>query len=263
MTIAGYFKENYAEPMPAWLAGAKPGMRFPRVDFFRSRTVYYPGSGFDGQAVKVFGSSTAAHCFIYVDFNYTLADVTDRLASERRGFRGYRSVLRLNVGRTELRPTPWLPQPIQLDYCEIAQPGISNPFAILEILERTPELDDNHGPRRLAVLFIAGCGFATFDALFTQSIDYKPFAILLQDHGFAGNPSQFGEEGILAKLAITQDKLPEFLLVGRNTKPWYGYRKVEGLAAEPGGMHATPRSLYIKDYSQTELNRLKKYDRWI
>ena len=39
------------EPLPEWLREASP--RFDRTNFFRSRTVYYPGSGSDGQPVKL------------------------------------------------------------------------------------------------------------------------------------------------------------------------------------------------------------------
>jgi hypothetical protein len=246
MSVSDYLKQNHREPMPAWLANAEPGFRFPRDEFFRSRVCYYPGPASDGHPVVVFGSSRTVHCFVYVDFDYTRSGLIGELDSKNYGFRGYRSHARIDVGLGDLRETPWQPPPIRLSYGGAARESMANPFALLEVLERSPDTSDDHGPERLAILFIAGCGFATFHALFTQSDQYTPYGIMLQDHGFGGNPDQFGRGGLLERLARTHNKLPKFLFVARNTNPWRGYRRVEGLNAEPGGMHAHLRSLYIR-----------------
>ena len=55
------------EPLPLWLKNYIPETGFPRKDFFNSRVVYYPGSGFDGQPVEFFSQTHSAHCFLYVD----------------------------------------------------------------------------------------------------------------------------------------------------------------------------------------------------
>jgi hypothetical protein len=248
MTISEFLRQGHSESMPQWLANAEPGMTFPRADFFSSRVVYYPGARFDGQAVQIFGSGRAAHCFVYVDFDYTLPELHAELNSERNGFRGYHSIARVNVAATELRETPWHPRR-QLNYGNFARRAMANPFALLEILERNSDFGDDHGPNRLAVLFIAACGFATFDALFNQSPDYRPYAILLQDHGFGGCPDEFGAGGLLEDLSAESAKHPKFMLIGQNTTPWNGYRQIEGLPAEPGGMHAFPRRLYVQEES--------------
>ncbi len=246
--------------MPAWLANAEPGIRFPRDEFFRSRVFYYPGPAYDGHPVALFGSSRAVHCFVYVDFDYTRLRLIEELDSENHGFRGYHSLARIDVGLRDLRETPWQPPPIRLNYWGEAREGMANPFALLEVLERSSDIGDDHGPERLAILFIAGCGFATFHALFTQNDQYTPFGIMLQDHGFSGNPDQFGRGGLLERLARTHNKLPELLFIASNTTPWLGYRRVDGLNAEPGGMHAHPRSLYIRDDSKTQTSDLLNGD---
>ena len=51
------------ERLPKWLAGDSPPT-FDRETFFDSRTVYYPGSGNDGQPVKFCALSRAAHTFV-------------------------------------------------------------------------------------------------------------------------------------------------------------------------------------------------------
>ena len=53
------------EPLPDWLRAGPAS--FDRNEFFGSRTVYYPGSGGDGQPVRLCALSHAAHAFVYVD----------------------------------------------------------------------------------------------------------------------------------------------------------------------------------------------------
>lgn len=249
MTIVEYLKNNESRPVPDWLAQAHAGMTFPRDDFFQSRFLFYPGGYIDGQPVKFFGSSHAVHCFVYVDFSYTRDNLMNTLDCETYGFRGYQSIARLEVEKSELRATPWNPPPIRLDYRIFAERAMAYPFAVLEILQRKPDFQDEHGPERLAILLVAGCGFASFDALFTQSKDYRPFAITLQDHGFAGNPDKFGEGGLLSRLASSYHKRPKYLLVAENTTPWRGYRRLEDLGYEYGGANHHRRFLYIEDPS--------------
>jgi len=117
----------------------------------------------------------------------------------------------------------------------------------LDVVEhsRLADLDDNHGPSRLAILFLGADGHATYDALFCQPGQQAPFAVLLQDHGFAGNYSNWGDDGIAARIARETGCLPEMLLVDDNTtKPWCGYTKVDGVEATIGGMWANRRYLY-------------------
>jgi hypothetical protein len=78
-------------------------------------------------------------------------------------------------------------------------------YSFLQILERKPEYDEEHGPKRLAVLFLFADGIATYDALFCQAgKKIEPFALLLHD----------------------QIK-PTYLLDDYNTEPWSDYTKLE------------------------------------
>jgi hypothetical protein len=251
MTIADYLRQNEAEELPAWLANANPNQDFPREAFFESRIVYYPGGLYDGHPVKAFGSAGAAHCFIYADFSYDakLFQVLDAHYHEEgyaAAFLGYHCLFRKNILEQELLVRPWNPPNIRLDYNVFARNAMKNPFALLEVLERNEDRGDEHGPRRLAILFIAGCGYATFHALFTQRLAYRPFGILVQDHGFSGNPDRFGRDGMLEQLAQQYDKYPKYLLV-EDHNAWNGYRRIEGLDNEIGGMHANVRSLFVRD----------------
>ena len=68
MSMYEYLK-NDQEPIPSWLLEIKEGDKFSRDDFFSSRIVFYPGSYTDGHAEKVFGSTHAAHSFLFRKFS--------------------------------------------------------------------------------------------------------------------------------------------------------------------------------------------------
>lgn len=248
LTIYEYLRER-SEKLPAWLDSFREGDDFPREDFFRSRIVYYPGSGTDGHAVKAFGSTHSAHCFIYADYMIAQTELEAQLDHEHNGFRGYKTLLRKQLAVEDLVPLGWT---CHLTASEASRnrylfSTIALPFGFLEILQRTPEYDENFGPRRLAILFLGADGVATYDALFCQQVQQPAlFGVLLQDHGFGGNYNHFGQGGLMERIASRCDAMPEWLLVARNTKAWNGFEQIHGLIAEPGGMHGHPRYLYKK-----------------
>ena len=67
MTTKEYL-EQYREDVPEWLRKFQPGESRTLAGFLRSRIVYYPGSGIDGDPVEVFGASHSVHCFVYADY---------------------------------------------------------------------------------------------------------------------------------------------------------------------------------------------------
>jgi hypothetical protein len=98
-------------------------------------------------------------------------------------------------------------------------------YSFLQILERKPEYDEAHGPKRLAILFLFADGIATYDALFCQTRNkLEPFAILLH----------------------AQIK-PTYLLVVYNTRPWRDYTKLEDVAGAHGGMHDMAQYLHKRN----------------
>ena len=235
------------ERIPPWLERFRPRDRFDRDAFFSSRIVYYPGSWFDGHAVKLFGSSHSAHCFIYVDYGFSLKRVKEELAHPIYSFRGYDKVAFIQLRMEDLTPSGWLPH-----FSRPIRPSDMfdrlKPFAFLSVLERDDSLDDSHGPCRLAVFFLRSDGIATYDALFCQRDGTPPpFAILLQDHGFGGNYDRFGKGGFMEDIAIKCNALPQLLFVGEGTSEWMGYHRIDGLTHERGGMHSFQRSLF-SDY---------------
>jgi len=234
------------EQTPPWLNEFQIGDAFPREPFFASRIVYYPGSGTDGHPVKLFGSSQSAHCFVYADYGITQDAVEAELRDPDHGFHGYHSLARLHLAEANLTPNGWVPH-VPPGYMAPRGQGHvgADPYGFLEVLERDQELDDNHGARRLAILFLGADGIATYDALFCQGHGTPPpFAVVVQDHGFGGNYDRFGEGGLLAHIVRECDAVPPWLLVGEDTDPWQGFVRVPGVEEDRGEMHHTPRSLF-------------------
>lgn len=244
MIMHEYLK-NDQETIPTWLLEIKEGDKFPRDDFFKSRIVFYPGSHTDGHAVKVFGSTHSAHSFIYVDYGVTQEVLETELINH--GFLGYENLIRIQLSERDLAPYGWVPSVyFKPNYpINYAADLKEKAYSFLQILERKPEYDEAHGPKRLAILFLFADGIATYDALFCQSRNKStPFAILLQDHGFGGNYDKFGRGGLMEKIASHAKIKPTYLLVGENTEPWLEYSKLENIIADHGGMHNSARFLY-------------------
>jgi len=243
MTLKEYL-ERQREDLPGWLGGFTLSDAFPREQFFASRVVYYPGSGTDGHPVKLFGSTHSAHCFVYADYGVPQQQIEGQLAA-RRGFRGYHTFARLQLCERDLVPGGWTPH-VGPDEVLRDKNHFANvaPFGFLEVLERNANLNDTHGARRLAVLFLGADGIATYDAIFCQKRGTVPFAVLLQDHGFGGNYDKFGRGGLLESIVMRSQCLPSWLLVAEYTTAWQGFDRVPDVEGDRGGMHRTLRLLY-------------------
>jgi len=248
---------QFREEMPNWLKIFNPQDPENIKNFLNSRLVFYPGSGFDGQAVKVFGSSHTAHCFIYVDYARRKYELETELKNKRTRFRGYSTLARINVSFSDLAPFGWVRHFLleEMRYSPGVVKDVLNivPYAFLEIIERNRTLDDVHGPERLAILFIYKDAYSLFDELFCQTNSSKRlFAILLQRHGFDCNGDEFDGGGLLEKLALRCKIAPEFLLIGDNTKPWMHYSKVDGVDGERSGQNHNLRCLYTRKCHRSE-----------
>lgn len=243
------FIRQFPEKMPGWLEKFNADSDFSSELFFDSRIVFYPGSGFDGQPIRLFGSAHAAHTFIYADYGESKEALQNEIYLPGRGFKGYQIIFQRDLTQKQINPKSWAPHITRWEMHSIRY-GFSRiqPFAWLVILERNVDRDDSHGPKRLAILFLGADGVASYDALFCQATEEiphgmasphpghdatffqervkPPFAIVVQDHGFGGNYTSFGENGLLAKIAKTTGSFPEWLLMGRNSTPWEGYERV-------------------------------------
>ncbi len=243
------------EPLPDWLRAGP--VSFDRSEIFGSRTVYYPGSGGDGQPVRLCALSHAAHAFVYVDYGKSRDAILRELRDPVRGFRGYLIEHTEDVSEASLRPGGWVQHISAADRQDISYDFATvEPFALFVVLRRKDGEGEDHGPERLAMLFVGGDGFATFDALYCQDDDTaEPYLAVIQDHGSGGNWNRFGRGEILERLARECGRLPKWLLVGENTDPWAepwvapwrdprGYRDA-GAESDLGGIHRAARRLYM------------------
>lgn len=242
--LIDFLKAGHREPMPQWLAEYVPGDAFNREAFFGSRVVYYPGPGEDGHAVKLFGASHAAHCFVYADYGQLWRNLEQDL-DRTNAFRGYVPLGRIHLREQDLVPSQWVPHITWEQLGRVDPHGATlTPFAFLQVLERAPTLDDAHGAQRLAVLFVGGDAHATYDALFCQRASLcRPFAVLLQDHGFSGNYSNFGPGGLTHKIAQRTGIYPEWIVTDAKST-WTGYEAVPAVGGHQGGMYNFWRYLW-------------------
>ena len=212
-----------------------------------SRTVYYPGYGTDAHPVKVCAEAHAAHAFVYVDYGVSKETVSDRVYRRRGpGFKGYDVEHDEEVAEAVLHPVGWTAYDWKA-FAKPAEESRADPFRLYVVLKRDKDHDDSHGPERLAMLFIGGDGFATYDALYCQQDGTPPpFLVLLQDHGYGKNHDQFRAGGLLERIAFDRGVYPEWLVVGEYNgqfEPWDGYLDA-GANLSRGGIHCTPRKLF-------------------
>lgn len=245
---------EYREPLPEWLEG-EGEMAFDPQQFVSSRTVYYPGCGYDGHPVKLCTESRVAHAFVYVDYAVGEKRVVACIADPEGEFYGYEVTHTEHVDEETLYPGGWTPHLAPDEVANTQAFYNANPdwfatrFARFYVLTRKEGFGDDHGARRLAILFVGGDGFAIYDALYCQGDGSRaPFMILTHDHSAIGRWASFGrdgipghEDGLLERLAERCGVVPNFLLIGRGTEPWIHYEDI-GAAPHPGGIHG--RSLY-------------------
>lgn len=165
MTTIVEYLSGEREPYPEWLrAGPRA---FDRSDFFGPRTLFYPGSGDDGQPVELCARARAAHAFVYVDTAYDRDWDFKRLCGSETGFWGY-APEREELMRADLRPCGWTPAWPSLARNE--RYSFADPFAHFVVFRRLDGkgYGDAHGPARLSGLFTGGDGFTTYDEFYCQ-----------------------------------------------------------------------------------------------
>ena len=238
MTTKEYL-EQYREDIPEWLKAYQRGKSRPLADFLKSRIVYYPGAGIDWDPVEVFGASHSAHCFVYADYMLPKDELTKELHTH--GFRGYDIFDEVSFSEREVMDAiPWCRHFLSEEEMRAAANGTAemrqvnhpSPYALLAILERKPNFGDDHGPERLAILFLGADGIATYEAIFANGNAPQFFGFLLQDHGWGGNYDRFGRGGLLEKIMTRSKVFPHFVLTAHD-RPYDGYAKVEW--TEPAG----------------------------
>ena len=107
---------------------------------------------------------------------------------------------------------------------------------------RRARLSNTRG-KSLQLIYLATEAAKTYSIMIEHGI--VPTALVLQDHGFGGNWSQFGCGGALHEAAIEHDAFPHLLFIGTTTTPWPGYEQVSDYVVYEGQMHRHARALYL------------------
>jgi hypothetical protein len=233
-----YMAIKERESMPSWLADYSKGDEVPLEAFLSSRTVFYPGSWFDTEPMKIFGCSGSAHAFIYADYNasenplFTREGFCELFRSEFQ-LEGYRVFDMVPYNAKKMNEAiKWEPHLTAEDYRNVINlPRYTNQFSYFVVLEKEPSSVETLGPDRLALWFISGDGVATYDAVYANENAIPPFVFVHQDHGFGGNYTNFGNDGLLHAIAERSNVYPGFILQGQEGTGirWVGYDEVEGV----------------------------------
>jgi hypothetical protein len=200
--------------------------------------LYYPGSGTDSGPLKLFGEHAAIKTVIYADYGLLRNDL-DKIFAALDGW---------TVGTFEdILPTYFHKSnwnefwPIDLR----TDPRIANAFGIAVSLN-TP---NGHS---IEFIFLGTEAIETFSVISQNR--FKPDDIVIQDHTWGNNWSQFGIDGHLHKTAIEMNCLPQLLFAAENTRVWSGYSQVSEYADNPGQMHIHHRAIFeVSSEAQTAL----------
>ena len=217
--------------MPSWLRTYTPGTRVNITDILKGRTVFYPGSRFDGEPVRVFNRAGYAHLFVYADYGLPEEELRRELTD--RAFRGYRILDIRNYTERELCPNGWTqhyrPTAEEMEWIrDWVRGSRARPYCLLTVLERKSGFGEAHGAQRFAILFLMADGIATYDALFANR-HRAPDVLVLQDHGFGGNYNRFCQGGAMERIALDGRVLPGMLHTCQYDTVWTGYTAVPGV----------------------------------
>jgi len=217
--------EASRRPGPAWLmevgsveAGGADQRRALLRRFLSERVVFYPGSGSDGQPVALFNQTHSAYCHIFVDYLLEREDLLRKLMTD--GFLGYRKQARVDLDGSDFGPVRYHAPPQNYRFEPVKT------YGFVQVFEREAGLGESHGAARFAVLFLGADGHAAYDGLFCQGNGVPaPWCMVLQDHGFGGNYSDFGSGGLTHQVARACGVYPSFMLKAENTRIWPGYEE--------------------------------------
>ena len=277
---AAYLRARCSEPVPEWLRNFPTAnyhdyrptraKDFDLRPFFQSRVVYYPGSGTDGHAVRLFGSAHTAHCFFYLDY-YPRTNAFRSANSPQIGFRGYHCVAAVSIfdyynSYYRLHSAEnWLSRETRITESTIPEVrsvtlshiefdlGIKSTrqdpdsFLSLYILDRDSDYGDDHGVERFAWL-VGNLDAVTNYRCFASQASMNPrspYAMLLQDHGLGGNYDRFGQGHLMERIANEIGCHPEWILFGIGAAPiWPHYQEISEVRHEKGGEGRSLRGLY-------------------
>ena len=201
-------------------------------------TLFYPGSGSDWGPLRLFGEFAHFERVIYCDYHCRWAECRGHLNDggfwEEAGYR--------QISCREMSPVEWG----LLSWNELwDKRSYQDSFATHSLHPRSHafELLLERKGRFLTLVLLPTEAIGTFRYLLRRKVTID--AVVLQEHGFGGQWTNFGGESMLYE-ACQQDpsSCPQWLLIGENTKPWPGYSVASEGVVYRGQMHRFKRALY-------------------
>ena len=256
MEMHEYLKQ-YQEEVPDWLKNYKEGEDFSFDDAISGRLAYYPGFGYDGTMLTVGNKSHAVHTFVHTDYLNTRLNIETQINQ----IKGYHVIGQKGWNIKETLPLPEKGTNYRFAHDRmmeragnwIRQWTEDRPYLITHILERNPDLDEDYGAKRLAMITSNMDGFKLYLLLFMEKIGKAPWLFLLQDHGFGGNHNRFGKGGLMERFMEISGFWPDFVISDENhgTCTWDGYKIIKNILPVKGGMHHKIR--YLRKYDNNPL----------
>ena len=251
------YLSKYRDDMPEWLKRYEPGKNVMFIDVISGRIGYYPGSGFDGQLIKLGNRSHSVHTFLYVDYLVSEALLTEHI--NRPGcITGFHMIGCVKYKKSDLLPNGSHPLCISND--TICEPGLFLDdtyewYCVMYIWERDKDRLEDWGAERFATVFLCDDGIDAYYQLFVKEYRKAPWIFLLKDHGFGCNYDSFGRNSLLDKIITSSGIYPKYVLLGENTEIWKNYSNTYCFP-EMGGMHNDDRWLfqYTPDYKVRSWN---------
>jgi hypothetical protein len=200
------------QDMPNWLTDINKDSEF-NIKQLLDKSIYYPASNTDGRVFEALAGS--GYSFVYVDPNISNTDLKQQLNLVA----GYDVILSREINKDQLCFNPYNPVlPIPLvdeDPNKIMLSKKITPYAHWAVFQRRAHTDPGHGPERFSLLFIAGEGVATYQAIYFSN-RCRPMGIVLKGHsGFAGNWTRFEKQnGIFERTVMANPAgFPDYLFV--------------------------------------------------
>ncbi len=204
--------------------------------------LYYAGSGSDYGPLVHFATNFEGEmplgAVFYVDYLTKVAEINDMLHKLPHLNDGYRFRME-KLTPDYLHQRTWTKfWPDNGKGRDFAKPKSAYAFASeIHFQERPP----------LWFHFYRTEAIQTYENLLKAQV--FPTIVVLQDHGWGGNWTQFGGENEMYHLAVDYNALPEFLFVADNTRAWPGYKQYSDYLVLKGQMHNHERAIYRRDRS--------------
>ncbi len=219
MKLEEKFKRN---EVPTWLLNYKKWNKINLKKILSSEVCYYPGAGFDPSFANELVRANVCYSFIHADYGHDKEKVIKEYSNNV--FENYHLVdynefneSDMNLGSIRYHITLSAEEMDRMRYYASKQ----DPYGLVFIYERNDNVEE--GLKRFALIYLHSDGVAAYDALFCNQNKNPEFFVLVE-HGFGGNYTSFGKEGLLNRLMENTNNHPNYVLTSQYSSLYDGYK---------------------------------------